>query len=50
MEQRVLIFGEQYINKNAFHKNEEAFSTDKVEIKRILISKNDLYGKKSSFN
>ena len=29
MEQRVLIFGEKYINKNAFHKNEEAFSPDR---------------------
>ena len=41
MEQRVLIFGEKYINKNAFHKIKEAFSTDKVEINKILISKND---------
>ena len=41
--------GEQCINKNAFHKNKRPISIDKVEIRRIVLSKKDLYDKKGSF-
>ena len=39
MEQKVLIFGEDFIIKNSFHKNQKPISIDKVEIKRIVLSK-----------
>ena len=47
MEQKVLVFDKQCINKNAFHKNKRPISIDKVETKRIALSKKDSYGKKS---
>ena len=38
MEQEVLIFGDQCINKNAFHKNKRPISSiDKVDIKRVVL-------------
>ena len=49
MEQKALMFDKQCINKNAFHKIKRPISIDKVEIKRILLSKKDSYGKKDSF-
>ena len=49
MEQKFIIFGDQYINKNAFHKDKKTISIAKVGIKRIVLSKNDSYGKKGSF-
>ena len=49
MEQKALIFGKHCINKNAFHKNKRPISIDKVDIRRIVLSKIDLYGKKGSF-
>ena len=33
----------------AFHKNKRPFSIDKVDIKRLVLSKKDSYGKKGSF-
>ena len=44
MEEKVLIFGKQCVNKNAFHKNKRSISIDKVDTKRIVLSKNNLYG------
>ena len=49
MVPKALIFGEDYINKNAFHKNKRPISIDKVDIKRIVLSKKYLYGNKGSF-
>ena len=49
MEQRVLIFGDQYINKNAFRKDKKPIRIDKRDIKRIVLSKKDWSGKKYSF-
>ena len=49
MEQKFIIFGDQYINKNAFHKDKKTISIAKVGIKRIVLSKKDSYGKKGSF-
>ena len=44
-----MIFDKQCINKNEFHKNKKPISIDKVEIRRIVLSKKDSYGKKGSF-
>ena len=41
MELKALIFGKQCINKNVFHENKRPTSIDKVEIKRIVLSKKD---------
>ena len=49
MKQKALIFNKQCINKNAFHGNKRPISIDKVDIKRIVLSKKDFYGKKDSF-
>ena len=49
MVQKVFIFRDQCINKNAFHENKIRISIDTVDIKRIVLSKKDLYGKKGSF-
>ena len=50
MEQEVLIFGDQFIIKNAFHKNKKPIGVDKVEIKRIALPNEESYCKKCSFN
>ena len=53
MERKALIFDKHCINKNAFHKNEKTIKTvsiDKVEIRRIALSKKDSYGKKVHLN
>ena len=36
---KVLIFNKQCINENAFHENKRAISIDKVDIRRIVLSK-----------
>ena len=38
MEEKILNFGENYINKDAFYKKKKPISTDKVENKRIVLS------------
>ena len=40
MEQKVLIFGKKYANKNGFHRCKEAITISKVDIKKIVLSKN----------
>ena len=49
MEQKVLIFGNQYVNKNAFYKHKKPISIDEVDITKIVLSKKDSYSKKGSF-
>ena len=49
MKEKVLIFAEDYISKNAFHKNGKPISIDKVEIKRIVLSSKHSYGNKGPF-
>ena len=46
MEKEVLMFDKKCIDKNVFHKNKRPISTDKVDIKRIVLSKKDFYDKK----
>ena len=49
MEQKALTFGDDCINKNAFHKNERPINTDEVDIRRIVLSSKYSYGNNSSF-
>ena len=43
-----MFFGNKCINKNAFNKNKRATSIDKIDTNRIVLSKKELYVKKSS--
>ena len=43
------IFDDKKINKSNFYKNEKLFNIYDIEFNKILISKRDPYGKKSSF-
>ena len=49
MEQKTLVFGEDCINKNAFHKDKRPINIDEVDIKRIVLSSKHSYGNKGSF-
>ena len=49
MEKKVLIFGKECINKNAFHKNQRQINIDKEDIRRTVVSSKNSYGKKCSF-
>ena len=46
MEQNSSFIGKQCINKNTFHKNTRPIVTDKVDVRRMVLSKKDSYGKK----
>ena len=48
MEQKASIFDKQCINKNAFHKNKKTNNIGKTDIRRIVLSKKNSYGKKGS--
>ena len=50
MEEKVLMFDKQYINKNTFYKNKIPISIDKEETRRLVLSKNGWYSKKGSFS
>ena len=41
MEQKIVIFGKQGIDKNSFHKDKRPINIVKVKIKRIILSKID---------
>ena len=45
MEEKILVFDEQF-NKNAFHKNKRPISIDLADIRRIVVSRKNLYDKK----
>ena len=49
MEKKVLIFGKKYFNKNVSHRCKEPITTDKVDIRKIVLSKKDSYGNRSAF-
>ena len=49
MKQMVLIFGEDCINKNGFHKDKRPINIDEVDIRRIVLSRINSYGNKGSF-
>ena len=44
-----IIFNDKNINKSNFYKNKRLFKIDDIDINRILVSKKELHGKKSSF-
>ena len=48
MEQKALIVGENCINKDKFHIFEKSINTDKVDIKRMVLSNKESYSKKGS--
>ena len=50
MEQKVLIFDKQYVNKIEFHKHKHLIDIDKADIDKIVISSKDSYGKKVHIN
>ena len=49
MSKKNIVFDDQKINKSNFYKNKKLFSRYDVEVDKILISKKESYGKKSSF-
>ena len=50
MEERVLIFGKNFLHKNVFQKHKHLIDIDKVDIDIIVISSKGSYAKKRSFN
>ena len=42
-------FDDKKINKSNFHKNKKLFNIDDIDVNKILVSKKEPYGKKSSF-
>ena len=48
-EKKVFIFEELYIIKNKFHIYEKSINTDKVDIKRRVLSNKESYGSKDSY-
>ena len=49
MIKKAFIFYKQCINNNTFHRNKKLISINEVHIRKIVLSKKDLYGKKGSF-
>ena len=49
MSGKNLLFNDKNINKSNFCKNKKLFNIRDTEDDKILISKKELYGKKSSF-
>ena len=49
MSEKILIFGNNGINKNTFHKRKQLHDVDKVDIIKLVTSNRYSYGKKGSF-
>ena len=49
MNGKHIIFHDNKINKSNFYKNKKLFDVYEMEVDKILISKKQSYGKKSSF-
>ena len=49
MSGKNVIFDDKRINKSNFYKNKKLFNIYDIEVDKILISKKEPYGKKSSF-
>ena len=49
MSGKNIIFDDKKINKSNFYKSKKLVSIYYIEVNKILISKKELYGKKSSF-
>ena len=44
-----VIFGDKKIKINNFHKNQKIFKIDDIDVKKLLVSKEEPYDKKNSF-
>ena len=44
-----IIFDDKKINKSNFYKNKKLPKIDDIDVNKVLISKKETYGKKSSF-
>ena len=49
MNGKSIKFGDKKINKSNFYRNKKIFKTEDIDISKILVSKIEPYGKKSSF-
>ena len=49
MSGKSMIFNDKKINKSNFYKNKRLFKIDDIDVNKILASKKEPYGKKSSF-
>ena len=49
MSERSINFDDKKINKSNFYKNKKLFEINDIDTNKILISKKEIYGKKSSF-
>ena len=49
MEKKFLILDKECINKNAFHRYKKPITTNKVEIKKLVLSKKYSYDNKGTF-
>ena len=49
MSGKNIIFDDKNINKSNFYKNKKLFNIHDIKADKILVSKKELYGKKSSF-
>ena len=48
MNGKNIIFEDKKINKSNFSRNKKPFKTDDIDINKMLVSKKEWYGKKSS--
>ena len=48
MSEKNIIFDDQNINKSNFYESKILFNTDEIDVNKILVSKKETYGKKSS--
>ena len=49
MSGKSIIFDNKKIKKSKFYKNKKLFKIDDIDVNKILVSKKEPYGKKSSF-
>ena len=49
MSKKIIIFYDKKINKSNFYKIKRLFKIDDIDVNKILISKEEPYGRKSSF-
>ena len=50
MSRKSIKFEEKKINKSYFYINKKIFKTDDIDINKILVSKEESYGKKNHLN
>ena len=49
MSNKTIIFENKKINKSNFYKNKKLFNLHDLDVNKILVSKKESYGTKSSF-